>query len=83
MIHGVGAETGTQVLVIATAVGAGSKAMGVATLLTFVLGLIISNSVVTVLSTAGFVSARRRQWLYAAGLLAAVFSLVIGLLFLF
>ena len=39
LIHGVGAETGTQVLVIATAVGAGSKAMGVAALMAFVFGL--------------------------------------------
>lgn len=84
MIHGVGAETGTQVLVIATAVGAGSKGMGIATLFTFVSGLLISNSIVTVLSTAGSVSARRRQSIYvAACVLAATFSLALGLVFLF
>ncbi len=83
LIHGIGAETGTQVLVIATAVGAGSKSMSVVTLLAFVVGLLISNSVVTVATTAGFVSARRRQVIYvAAGLLAAVFSLTVGLVFL-
>ncbi len=83
LIHGVGAETGTQVLVIATAVGAGSKAMGVGALGAFVLGLLISNSIVTVISTAGFVSSQRRQWVYVgAGVLAAVFSLVVGLFFL-
>ncbi len=84
LIHGIGAETGTQVLVIATAVGAGTKAMGIAAMMAFVLGLIISNSVVTVATTAGFVSSRRRQSVYVlAGLLAAVFSLAIGLVFLF
>ena len=83
LIHGIGAETGTQVLVIATAVGAGSRAMGVAALGAFVVGLLISNSIVTVISTAGFVSSQRRQWIYvAAGLFAAVFSLVVGLFFL-
>ena len=83
LIHGVGAETGTQVLVIATAVGAGSKAMGVGALGAFVAGLLISNSIVTVISTAGFVSSQRRQWIYvAAGLFAAVFSLFVGLFFL-
>jgi high-affinity nickel-transport protein len=83
LIHGVGAETGTQVLVIATAVGAGSRAMGVAALGAFVVGLLISNSIVTIISTAGFVSSQRRQWVYvAAGLLAAVFSLFVGLFFL-
>lgn len=82
LIHGVGAETGTQVLVIATAVGAGSKAMGVAALMAFVFGLLLSNSVVTIVSTAGFVSSQRRQGIYvAAGVVAAIFSLFIGLFF--
>ena len=84
LIHGIGAETGTQVLVIATAVGAGTKAMGVAAMMAFVLGLLISNSFVTLATTAGFVSSRRRQGIYVtAGALAAVFSLVVGLVFLF
>ncbi|MFQ6020043.1 MAG: hypothetical protein ACE5KW_04730, partial [Dehalococcoidia bacterium] len=83
LIHGIGAETGTQVLVIATAVGAGTKAMGVAALLAFVVGLLISNSFVTFATTAGFIGSRRRQWIYVmAGLLAACFSLAIGLFFL-
>lgn len=84
LIHGVGAETGTQVLVIATAVGAATKAMGIAALMAFVVGLLISNSFVTFATTAGFVSSRRRQEVYVfAGLLAAMFSLVVGLVFLF
>jgi len=83
LIHGIGAETGTQVLIIGTAVGAGSRGMSVATLFAFVAGLLISNSVVTILSTAGFASAGRRNAIYVgAGLLAAVFSLVVGLIFL-
>lgn len=83
MIHGVGAETGTQALIIATAAGASSKATSVVVLLTFVVGLLISNSVLTLMSTTGFVSARSRRSIYvAAGLFAAVFSLVIGVIFL-
>ena len=83
LIHGIGAETGTQVLIIGTAVGADSRLMAVATLFAFVFGLLISNSMITLMSTAGFVSARRRQVIYvAAGLVAAVFSLVIGAIFL-
>ena len=82
MIHGIGAETGTQVLVITTAVGAESQTAGVVALVGFLVGLLISNSVVTVISTVGFVSSRQRQWIYvAAGLLAAVFSLFVGLYF--
>lgn len=83
LIHGIGAETGTQVLIIGTAVGATSKGMGVVTLFAFVFGLLISNSVVTVMTTTGFSSAHRRQLVYVVvGAVAAVFSLVVGLAFL-
>ena len=83
LIHGIGAETGTQVLIIATAVGAGTKMMGVAALMAFVVGVLVSNSFVAVATAAGFVSSSKRQVVYvSAGLLAAVFSLVIGLIFL-
>jgi hypothetical protein len=83
LVHGIGAETGTQVLVITSAVGADNDAVAVLALLTFVFGLIISNSIVTVMTTTGFASAQRRQTIYVAvGLLAAVFSLFMGLAFL-
>lgn len=83
MIHGVGAETGTQALVIATAVGANSQLLGVVALCAFLVGLLISNSVVTLISSMGFVSSRQRQWVYVgAGLFAAVFSLLIGVFFI-
>jgi len=83
LIHGIGAETGTQALIIATAVGATSKGVALAALLFFVAGLLISNTVVTMTSTFGFVSARRRQTIYVfAGIFAAVFSLVLGMVFL-
>jgi high-affinity nickel-transport protein len=82
-VHGIGAETGTQVLVITTAVGASSQLGGIIALMAFILGLLISNTAVTIVSTVGFVSTRQRQWIYvAAGLFAAVFSLVVGVLFL-
>ena len=82
-IHGIGAETGTQALIIATAAGAASKGSSVVVLLVFVVGLVISNSVITLMSTTGFVSAGARQTIYvAAGIVAATFSLVIGVFFL-
>jgi high-affinity nickel-transport protein len=83
LIHGVGAETGTQVLIIATAVGAGSKIAGVGALVAFVVGLLISNSIVTLMSTVGFFSSRGKQRIYVAvGVIAAVFSLFVGVVFL-
>ena len=82
LIHGIGAETGTQALIIATAVGASGQDVAIATLLVFVGGLLISNSFVTVVTTLGFVSAQRRQGIYVAvGIFAALFSLLIGVAF--
>jgi high-affinity nickel-transport protein len=83
VIHGIGAETGTQALIIATAVGATSQGVAIGALFVFVIGLLISNTAVTVMSTVGFVSAHRRQTIYVmAGLVAGVFSLVLGIVFL-
>lgn len=83
VIHGVGAETGTQALIIATAVGATSQGVAIGALFVFVAGLLISNTVITVTTTFGFVSTRRRQSIYVmAGLIAAIFSLVLGIVFL-
>lgn len=83
MIHGVGAETGTQALVIATAVGASSQFLGVVSLCAFIVGLLISNSIITVISSMGFGTSRQRQWIYVgAGIFAAVFSLAVGIVFL-
>ena len=84
MIHGVGAETPTQVLIFIAAAGAGGTAVGVAVLLAFIVGLILSNSVITIGSAAGFLSASRNFAVYAAvGVLTAVFSLILGVLFVF
>ena len=83
LIHGIGAETGTQALIIATAVGATSKGTAIATLFFFVFGLLLSNTLVAVMSTAGFVTAQRRTTIYIiVGFVAAVFSLVVGVFFL-
>lgn len=82
MIHGVGAETPTQVLIFLAAAGAGGKAVGVAVLLAFIVGLLASNSLITFGAAFGFLSASRNFAVYATiGVLTAVFSLVIGVLF--
>lgn len=82
MIHGVGAETGTQVLLIAAVGGAASAGLGVPMLLAFVLGLIISNFAIVLLSSVGFVASQTRERIYVVvGAIAGVFSLAIGLVF--
>ena len=82
MIHGVGAETPTQVLIFLAAAGAGGRAVGVVVLATFIVGLLASNTVITVGSAVGFLRAQRNFPVYAAvAVLTAGFSLFIGTLF--
>ena len=84
MIHGIGAETGTQVLLIAAIGGASSQGLGIPMMLAFIVGLLISNSIVVLITATGFIASRLRQRLYVAiGVVAGTFSLVIGTIFLF
>ena len=84
MIHGIGAETGTQVLLIAAVGGAASAGLGVPMLLAFVIGLLISNFVIVLVSSVGFVASQTRERIYVAtGLVAGIFSLAVGTVFLF
>ena len=83
LIHGIGAETGTQVLIIAAIGGAAGQGMGIPMLLTFVAGLLIANTVIVVVSATGFVASQTRQHIYVAiGFIAGTFSVVMGLVFL-
>jgi len=82
MIHGIGAETPTQVLIFLTAAGAGGPLVGMVVLATFIVGLVASNSVITVGSSLGYLQASRHFALYATvAVVTAVFSLVVGTLF--
>jgi len=82
-IHGIGAETPTQVVVFLAAASAGGLAAGLAVLFTFVAGLIIANSVITFASVYGFARASRRPSVQIGlGLFTAAMSIGIGLLFL-
>jgi len=84
MIHGVGAETGTQVLLIAAIGGASSQGLGLPMMLAFIAGLLVANSLIVVITATGFIASRARERLYIAiGVVAGTFSLAIGLLFLF
>jgi len=84
MIHGIGAETGTQVLLIAAVGGASSAGLGVPMLFAFVIGLLLSNFAIVMLSSVGFVSSQARERLYVAiGAVAGIFSLFVGAIFLF
>ncbi len=82
MIHGIGAETGTQVLLIAAVGGAATAGLGVPMLFAFVVGLLISNLAIVILSSVAFVASQVRERIYVVvGAVAGVFSLVLGLVY--
>jgi len=84
MIHGIGAETASQALLIAAVGGASSAGLGVPMLLAFIIGLVISNTLIVVLTATGFLASQMRSRIYVAvGVLTGAFSLWIGALFLF
>jgi high-affinity nickel permease len=83
LIHGIGAETGTQVLLIAAIGGASSQGLGIPMMLAFIVGLLISNSIVVLITATGFIASRFRERLYVViGVVAGTFSIVIGAIFL-
>ena len=82
LIHGVGAETGSQAVLLATAAGATTKLTASLLLLMFTIGLLLSNTLVAAFSLTGFVSASTRRNVYVVvGALAGVFSLFVGFFF--
>ncbi len=83
MIHGIGAETGTQVLLIAAIGGAASVGLGIPMMLAFIAGLVITNTLIVVVSASSFVASQRRRQIYVVvGSVAGVLSLVVGGAFL-
>jgi len=83
MIHGIGAETGTQVLLIAAIGGASSQGFGIPMMVAFIVGLLIANSIVVFITATGFIASRFRERIYVViGVIAGTFSLVIGAIFL-
>jgi high-affinity nickel permease len=79
MLHGVGAETPTQVVAFLAASRAGGTAAGVFVLVAFLVGLFLSNTLMTVASAYGFKeAARRRRVQLSLGIVTAAVSLVVG-----
>lgn len=80
MIHGVGAETPTQVLLLLATVSVGGGPAGIAVLGAFLVGLFASNSLVAAASTFGYLNATKSFVVYAAiAVLTGLFSLALGL----
>lgn len=83
VVHGIGAETGSQALLLAAAAGATSAVAGSFLLAAFAVGLVISNSAITLAATTGLLGARMKRSSYiAVGVLFGAFSIVVGALFI-
>ena len=82
MIHGIGAETGSQVVFIAAIGGADAQGLGGAMLVAFLTGLMASNAAIAALASAGFLAtARARTILVGTSVVVAAFSVGVGLAF--
>jgi len=83
ILHGVGAETPTQVVIFLAASGAGGVSAGIAVLVTFLVGLFTANSALAVASASGFLAAGRSFKVYATiSAITGCASFVLGLIFL-
>ncbi len=84
MIHGIGAETASQALIIAAVGGAASAGLGVPMLFAFIIGLVVSNTAIVILTATGFIASQVKTRAYlSVGILTGIFSLWIGFVFLF
>lgn len=83
MVHGVGAETSTQLLLFTSAAGLAGTLGGVVLVIAFSLGLLVGNLVLTLVTTAGVAAGRQLPRLHLVlGGLAAVVSLYVGTAYL-
>ncbi|MGB1749295.1 MAG: hypothetical protein ACPHK0_05910, partial [Dehalococcoidia bacterium] len=70
-------------LLLAAASGATTTLTGSFLLISFVVGLVVSNSLITIAATAGLLSSNRfRKLQTGLGLVIATFSLTLGAMFI-
>lgn len=84
VIHGLGAETPTQILLFLMAANLGGTAAGLLGLLMFIIGLLAMNTLMCA-SAAGIFSAAlaRPNALRAVTLMTSAYSIIVGVIFLF
>lgn len=83
IIHGMGAETPSQLLLFLLAANLGGTGKGLLGLMCFILGLLVMNTVMTASASGVFAGSKQRPRLQAIiTSLAAVYSLVVGVIFL-
>lgn len=84
VLHGLGAETPTQLMLFLLAASLGGTVLGLLGLLAFAAGLVLMNTVMTAALSGLYSSGLHRPWLYQLlSVAGAVYSLAVGCIFLF
>ena len=84
VLHGLGAETPTQLMLFLLAASLGGTMLGFLGLLAFAAGLVLMNTVMTAALSGLYGSGLHRPWLYQClSVAGAVYSLAVGCIFLF
>lgn len=84
VLHGIGAETPSQLLLFLLAANLGGTSRGFLGLLAFIVGLLLMNSLMTASASGLFLSSRLRPRVQAAVTsLTAAYSLAVGCIFFF
>lgn len=81
MLHGIGAETASQVLMIVAVSHVANFGAKISVLLVFVFGLLMANTIISLSAATGYVISRPSVQI-AFGLMTGIFSVVLGTLFL-
>jgi high-affinity nickel permease len=84
VLHGLGAETPTQLMLFLLAASLGGTVLGLIGLLAFAVGLVVMNTAMTAALSGLFGTGQHRPRLYQAlSVAGAVYSFVVGFIFLF
>jgi high-affinity nickel-transport protein len=84
VVHGLGAETPSQLLIFLLAANLGGISKGFVGLAMFIAGLLVMNTVMTAVAAGLFgFSSRLPRFQFAVTALTAIYSLAVGALFLF
>jgi high-affinity nickel permease len=80
--HGIGAETPTQLMMFAAASGVGSSLHGVYTVLAFVVGLLLSHTILALISLCGFIRLLKSRTAFRSlAIFTSAYSFGMGILF--
>lgn len=82
-LHGIGGETATQILLFMTAAGAGTLAIGISAVFSFIIGLFLAQLLMIIILILGYAKIAKSPKIYnGIALLTAAYSLVIGIYFI-